>query len=196
MGKIINKGGESMEKYMEGKFFESFYNGLKNEDELLRSLCEQNFPRYNNQHNGISFLYETTMVYIVLKQLMKDQFPLTASWEHSYPNKRSKKADIGLLDENGQVDSLVEFKIWTSEDGKEVTHDVDKYTSCNFSGDKYLCIVEIAGGNIEDNAEFLLKTNPDLELLDKRSFKSLFKKNKEVKLQSVSTHLYMLKIKK
>ena len=196
MGKIINKGVEFMNGRLESKFFESFYNGLKSEDELLKNLCEQNFPRYAKQHNGISFLYETTMVYVVLKQLMKDKFPLTVSWEHPYPHNGALKADIGLLDENGQVDSLVEFKIWTSEDGKEVTHDVDKYTSCNFSGDKYLCIVEIAGGNIEDNAEFLLKTNPDLELLDKRSFKSLFKKNKEEELKTVATHLYMLKIKK
>lgn len=184
-----------MEQCLESKFFESFYDALKSEDELLRSLCEQNTPRYENQHNGISFLYETTMVYVVLKQLMKDRFPLTVSWEHSYPHKKSLKADIGLLDANGQVDSLVEFKIWTSENGKEVRHDVIKYNNCSFRGDKYLCLIEIAGGNVENNAQFLMGENPDLELIDKRSFESWFKKHRE-ELQRVSTHLYMFKMKK
>lgn len=183
-----------MDASLEKSFFDSFYNGLKNEDELLRRLCEQNAPRYDNQHNGISFLYETTMVYVVLKQLMKDEFPFTVDWEYPYPCNNALKADIGLLDAEKQVDSLVEFKIWTSEHGKEVKHDVDKFKSCNSNCDKYLCLIEISGGNIEDNAEFLVKENPDVELLYKNSFDSLFKKYGEM-LQLVSTHLYMLKMK-
>ena len=114
-----------MDASLEKSFFNSFYNGLKNEDELLRNLCVQNAPRYDSQHNGISFLYETTMVYIVLKQLMKDKFPLTVDWEHPYPCNGALKAVIGLLDTKRRLDSLVEFKIWTSEDGKEVSHDVN-----------------------------------------------------------------------
>ena len=191
---LISLGGKAMDASLEKSFFDSFYNGLKNEDEILRRLCEQNAPRYDGQHNGISFLYETTMVYVVLKQLMKDEFPLTVDWEHPYPCNSALKADIGLLDAEKQVDSLVEFKIWTSEYGKEVKHDVDKFKSCNSNCDKYLCLIEISGGNIEDNAEFLVKENPDVELLYKNSFDSLFKKYGEM-LQLVSTHLYMLKMK-
>ena len=76
MGKIINKGVENMNGRLESKFFESSYNGLKNEDELLRSLCKQNFPRYTKQHNGIYFLYETTMVYVPLVKPLKVTDPL------------------------------------------------------------------------------------------------------------------------
>lgn len=185
-----------MDSFLERMFFDSFYRGLKKEDELLRILCEKNGVLYKYQHNGISFLYETTMVYVVLKQLMEDRFPLTADWECPYTCNPSLKADLGMLNEVRQVDSLVEFKIWTSEDGCEVRHDVEKYNNCAFEGSKYLCIIELAGGNITENAEFLLKENPEVELLYKDSFKSLFKKNDEETLKYVSTHLYMLKMKK
>ena len=184
-----------MKDFLERRFFDAFYRGLKSEDELLRELCKQNTPRYESQHNGIAFLYETTMVYVVIKQLMKDDFPLSISWEHPYPHNNALKADLGLLDKNKQIDSLVEFKIWMSEDGKEVRHDVEKYNSCEFDGDKYLCLVEISGGNIADNAKFLLRENDELELLYKDSFETLFKKNGETELKLVSTHLYMLKMK-
>ena len=185
-----------VEEFLERRFFDSFYKGLKKEDELLRNLCEKNGVLYKYQHNGIAFLYETTMVYVVLKQLMEDGFPLTADWECPYICNPSLKADLGLLNEAREVDSLVEFKIWTSEDGSEIRRDVEKYNNCAFEGNKYLCIVELNGGNISENAKFLLEENPEVELLYKDSFESLFKKNSEEALKYVFTHLYMLRMRK
>ena len=142
-------------------FFSSMYKALVDEDRELRTLFADNEPLYSQQHNGICCLYETTMVYRIFKQLMKDRFTYSLSWEHPYPDNPGLKADMALLNRDNSIDAFVEFKIWTSEKGYEVRGDVNKYLRSNFNGGKYLAIVEYAGPDIDDNCKYLLNMNPD-----------------------------------
>ena len=107
-----------MNSILENQFFYSACQGLIDEGLELRNLFGSNSTLYKNHHNGISCIYETTMVYTVLKRLLKDNFPLMISWEHPYPKTAHLKSDLATINEDNTINSLVEFKIWLSEDGK------------------------------------------------------------------------------
>lgn len=183
-----------MDKHLENHFFRSMCQALIAEDRQLRSLFDANGLRYTQQHNGIGCLYETTMVYVVLKRLLSEQFPLKVSWEHPYPGQPTLHSDLALLDDNNNLDSLVEFKIWLSEDGSEVRSDVLKLKNCEFGGEKYLSIVELFGRDIESNAQWLIQQNPEAELVAKELFDTYCFYPIDQKLEHAPVNLYLLKI--
>jgi len=186
-----------MNKFKETLFFSSACQALKNEDQELRKLFAQNAPLYSNQHNGICCLCENTMVYLVFKQLMEKQFPNPISWEHPYPNNPKLKADLAILNLDKSINSLVEFKIWFSENGNEVRSDIDKYLNCSFTGNKYLFIVEYAGpeSDITNNRNYLLEKNPEIDFLMMDSFYTVFfnYKNKQY-VYNNPINLYLFKM--
>ena len=109
-----------MQKELEKIFFKSLIEAIVNEECELNELFEKNTNEYQKiSPYGVSCLYEKTYVYITLKKLLKNKFPLLISWEHPYPNIKSQKADIALLNvnDNKDINSFIEFKIWKSEDG-------------------------------------------------------------------------------
>ena len=100
-------------------------------------------------------MFETTYVYIIIKQLLKNKFPLLASWEHPYPSNNSLKADLALLDDKNSINSFVEFKIWESEDAKEIKSDIDKLKQETKDSDKYIVAIEYNSEHIDENGKFL-----------------------------------------
>lgn len=187
-----------MKKSEENQFFSSACQALIDEDQELRELFTRNDPLYSQQHNGICCLYETTMVYRIFKQLMKDRFPYSLSWEHPYPGNPGSKADLAILNPDKNIKSLVEFKIWTSEKGDEVRGDVEKYLRCSFTGSKYLFIVEYAGpeSDIIDNRNFLQVNNPEMDFLRMESFTTTFYDHQKTKQHVYNPiNLYFFKMK-
>jgi len=185
-----------MNQVDEAVFFAAMYKALIDEDQSLRTLFEANAPLYYKQHNGISCLYETTVVYLVFKQLLKEKFNYCLSWEYPYPGNTILKADLALLRNNQDCDSLVEFKIWTSEKGDEVRWDVMKYLRTSFAGGKYLAIVELGGPDIIANSTYLSQMNPEMEILETKSFTTRFFDSSATKqLTDKSINLYFLKMK-
>ena len=182
-----------MDRSLENFFFRSMCQALIAEDQQLRSLFDANAPKYTQQHKGIGCLYETTMVYVVLKRLLSEKFPLTVSWEHPYPGHPTLHSDLAFLDDN-HLDSLVEFKIWLSEDGNEIRSDVLKLKNCGFGGGKYLSIVELFGGDIESNAQWLMQQNPEAELVAKELFGTYCFHPINKQMEYVSVNLYLLKV--
>lgn len=180
---------------METNFLDAVVQGLIHEENELRDLFAKNGDRYCKQHNGITCLYETTMVYITMKQLLRTKFPLTVSWEHPYPNHPGWKADLGLLNEDQSIDSLVEFKLWWSEDGNEICGDIEKFKESSFQGGRYICVIELLGGNIKDNCQYLQK-NPDIEVIDKRAFSTYAFLQKKQTLGYAPVNVYLLKVTK
>lgn len=184
-----------MNLQLEELFFTTSFSSLANEDNDLRMLFSKNEKLYEYQHNGICCLYETTLVYTIFKGLLRNGFPLEISWEHSYPDRSTLKADLALIRDDQTIDSLIEFKIWLTEDGREVRSDVEKYKLLNLSCDKYLFVVEYAGGNIEENTKYLIAQNPELQLVRLGQFKSNFyvwtKKQREDK----DIFVYLFKMK-
>lgn len=182
-----------MNQQEEKVFFDSAVNALMEEDKHLKGLFQSNAPLYADEHNGISCLYETTIVYQVFKKLLQNQFPLKVSWEHPYEGNPAKKADMALV-RDGVVDSLVEFKLWLSDDCEAIRKDVLKLEQHGYTTDKYICIVEYSGGDLADNTEFLLKENPEMELVSTAFFDTLFHDRRHGHIDK-SVFMYLFKLK-
>lgn len=190
-----------MDSAAEQMFFSAVCKALKNEDAEIRGLCTSSGSLYSKQHNGICCLYETTMVYLVLKQLMRDHFSYELWWECPYPNNPALKADLAVLENNPErsINSLVEFKIWISENGDEVKGDVAKYNQSGFTSDKYLCVVEYGGSNIQANLAYLIKSNPELRLVSNNTWATFstrfFDSHTTGRLVDKPINLYFFKLK-
>lgn len=156
----------------EKTFFKSLVTAIVKEENELNELYRNSNKEYQKfAPAGVSCLFETTFVYITIKQLLKDKFPLVVSWEHPYPNNKSLKADMALLNscDTNDINSLIEFKIWKTEDGKEIKEDIDKLnTVVGYA--KYMVIIEYTDNKITDNKAFLDKLikekNPKFNIID------------------------------
>ena len=74
-------------------------------------------------------LFETTWVYLTFRELVSRRFPLEVLWEPEYPSNRKLKADLVLRENRGGISreqAFIEFKIWKSEDAKEIEADIKK----------------------------------------------------------------------
>ena len=141
----------------ENIFFKSLVTAIVKEENELNELYRNSNKEYQKfAPAGVSCLFETTFVYITIKQLLKDKFPLVVSWEHPYPNNKSLKADMALLNscDTNDINSLIEFKKWNTEDGKEIKEDIDKLNTV-VGYDKYMVIIEYTDNKIEDNKKYL-----------------------------------------
>ena len=146
-----------MQNYLEKLFFKSLVTAIVKEEDELNELFRNSDKEYQKfAPAGVSCLFETTFVYITIKQLLKDIFPLLISWEHPYPNDNYKKADMALLNsfDSKDINTLIEFKIWKTEEGKEIIKDLDKLNTVE-NIDKYMVFIEYTDNKIEDNKKYL-----------------------------------------
>ena len=148
-----------MQNYLEKLFFKSLVTAIVKEEDELNELFRNSDKEYQKfAPAGVSCLFETTFVYITIKQLLKDIFPLLISWEHPYPNDNYKKADMALLNsfDSKDINTLIEFKIWKTEEGKEIIEDIEKLNTVeNENIDKYMVVIEYTDIRIEENKKFL-----------------------------------------
>lgn len=161
-----------MNNEQEKSFFKSLITAITKEEKKLNELFKNNNKDYQSfAPAGVSCLFETTLVYLTFKQLLKDNFPLLISWEHPYPNNKSLKADMALLNscDTNDINSLIEFKKWNTEDGKEIKEDIDKLNTV-VGYDKYMVIIEYTDNKITDDKIFLDKIfkekNPKFNIID------------------------------
>lgn len=155
-----------MEKDLEKLFFKSFVEAITKEEIELNELFDRNSKEYQKLGpSGVSCLYETTYVYITIKQLLKNKFPLLVSWEHSYTDNNYSKVDMALLNAPGNTNSFVEFKIWKSEDGHEIKSDIEKLKNEKSNISKYIVAIEYNSESIIDNVKFLTE-EMELEVVE------------------------------
>ena len=176
-------------------FFKLLIEAIVQEENELNKLFDNNNEKYQNfLPYGVSCLFETTYVYIIIKQLLRNKFPLFISWEHPYSNDTSKKADLALLDDvapNEIINSFIEFKIWKSEDGKEIKEDIEKLKQIN-GIDKYIVAIEYNSENFIGNVEFLEKTC-GLKIIHKVQLLTSYFENGSNK--QVPMNIYFAKVK-
>ena len=157
-----------------GNLFEQFFwlshQAVEQEDSYLRSLFEKCSDKYAKHHHGVAFLYETTYVYLILKKLLESDFPAEVIWEHPYPNNGSLHADLGIIEDQKKV-TLVEFKLWTTEDDKQIKGDIEKLRQEPPEVGKLVYVISY-GGDKEDNIKYLLEHNDGLKLLDDATVKT------------------------
>lgn len=175
-------------------FFKSVVQAVVSEEEELNNLFVNNSEKYKTfLPYGVSCLFETTYVYIIIKQLLKNKFPLLSSWEHPYPSNNNLKADLALLNDKNDINSFVEFKIWESEDAQEIKSDIDKLVQEIKVRDKYIVAIEYNSEHIDENEKFL-EEKFGLEVIYKtRLITSFFEDDNN---KQVPMNIYFTKIKK
>lgn len=117
------------------EFFKLACSALEDEDDFLSSRMDaanrnhrfhedhdQGF--YEDYHRGVEILFETTLVYLVVRRLLGSSFPMEARWEDAYPGGR-KQVDLVLRDQaNRRV--AIEFKKWTIDPATPLFEDARK----------------------------------------------------------------------
>jgi hypothetical protein len=139
-------------------FFIRAVDAIREEEETLNHLFVENCKHYPKNHYGVCNLYETTYVYLVFKKLLETKFPLTFSWEYPYPGNQFEHCDAALLGADEKLDSLIEFKLWLTDDDKAIKADVLKLQKVGNEYRKYLFVIGY-GGDIKENIDFLLRNS-------------------------------------
>lgn len=105
------------------RFFTIAFEALDEENKFLKNnLSKTNL--YDKWHHGLSFLFETTLVYLIFRKLLEKNFPYEVIWEDSYTHVRSLKADLALEHSEGKI--YIEFKIWNKENAEDIETDLVK----------------------------------------------------------------------
>lgn len=176
-------------------------SAIKKEELELNQLFKKNSELYQNHHHGVCILYETTFVYLIFKELLKHEYPFKIYWEfpypdnkkEHYPDNKKEHCDIGLIRNNGDVEALIEFKIWTENHDRKIKADIlklQKVTGCK----KYIVILGY-GGDIHENHDYLMTENPSLHLIGMDGLTTNFFKVKEDRLEANELNVFMYEIK-
>ena len=179
-------------------FYDIAYTAIEQEDIILRKLfnhSENNKKLYDNEHNGICCLYETTFVYQIFKALMENDFKYRIVWELPYKCNANWHSDLGLQDEHGNTKALVEFKIWNKESSKEIHQDIKKLREETSIDNKYIFVIEY-GGILKDDLikEDLENGGTGIKLVERpRSFTTNYRYGKK-KIEGNSINVYMYKV--
>ena len=173
--------------------FEAAVAAIKKEEDELNQLFSMNKALYQNQHHGVCILYETTFVYLIFKELLNRQFPFTANWEYPYPSNKCEHSDLALIDEAGELEALIEFKIWKEDHDKNIRQDICKLQrapDCK----KYIVVIGY-GGDIVENDQYLLKNNNSLQLIDKKGLTTKFFITKQNLLADNELNAFLYEVK-
>lgn len=175
------------------KLFEAAVVAIKKEEDELNQLFSMNKDLYPNQHHGVCILYETTFVYLTFKELLKQQFPFTANWEYPYPSNKCEHSDLALINEVGELEALIEFKIWKEDHDRNIKQDICKLQrapDCK----NYIVVIGY-GGDIVENDQFLLNSNISLNLIGKKGLTTKFYKTKQNLLADNELNAFLYEVK-
>jgi hypothetical protein len=174
------------------KFFDAAYEAVKKEEKELNDLFALNKEYYKNNHHGVCNLYETTFVYLIFKELMREEYPFTVYWEYPYNTNKKLHCDLALLNKDGTLDSLIEFKIWARDDDSEIKNDIKKLQN-EIGCKKYIFIIGY-GGDIEENHKYLCENNSSLRCIDQKQLKTKFFKTNLGRVEDNNLNLFMYEV--
>ena len=173
-------------------FFNAALEAIACEEHELNGLFKYNANYYKRSHHGVCNLYETTYVYLIFKELLRQAYPFTVYWEYPYPSNAKEHSDLALLNEDGTLEALIEFKIWTTDDDRAIKRDVvklQKESRCK----KYMFIIGY-GGDLEENHHYLIRDGAPLKLVNKRSIPTKFFKVSLDAIEDNALNLFMYEV--
>lgn len=182
-------------------FYDIAFEAIQKEDLELRRLftkSDNNKKLYNDEHNGICCLYETTFVYQIFKALLESNFKYRVAWELTYECNSNWHSDLGLQEIQGEekiTKALIEFKIWNTESSYAIHQDIAKLRAETSVDNKYIFIIEYGGTPKDDLIrEDLENGGTGIKLVDSpRSFTTNYRYGKE-KIEGNSVNVYMYKV--
>lgn len=177
---------------MINSFFNAALEAIVCEEHELNGLFKFNEKYYKRNHHGVCNLYETTFVYLIFKELLRQAYPFTVHWEYPYPSHTKEHCDLALLNEEGTLEALIEFKIWTTDDDRAIKRDIlklQKEHNCK----KYIFIIGY-GGDLEENHHYLMRDHAPLKLVNKRSIQTKFFKVVSNTIEDSALNLFMYEV--
>lgn len=177
---------------MEKEFFNYVFEAIEEEEKTLNRLFGSNSEYYMDNHHGVCNLFETTYVYLTFKKLLEKCFPFKVFWEYPYPSKKNNHSDIALITKEGELHSLIEFKLWINDSDYGIKRDIEKLKSedgCR----KFIFVIRY-GGDIEKNHEYLMRDNPPISLVDKKGIKTRFYKYKKNIIEDTELNMFMYEV--
>lgn len=132
------------------------------EDALLRGYldaCTEEFGFYKEWPHGVTCLYEQSLVYVIIRELLGSRFPYEVGWEQPYPGAPGVRADL-CIKVDGQMRACIECKVWLREDAAEIKHDLDKMTVLPPDVRRFVLVLfwNETLQQIRDNVEWLCST--------------------------------------
>lgn len=108
------------------------HEALKREEECLRAYLSSyeadSLYRDWPPGRGIGYVFETTLVYLIHRELLRARFPLEVRREEGYTQRKAMKADLAVR-VVGATAAYIEVKIWRKEEAEDVEADLDKLRS-------------------------------------------------------------------
>jgi len=143
-------------------FFTTATEALRSENEFLAehlAACEpEGF--YGDYHQGIQFLFETTLVYLIFRGLLATGFVrqqhCEVRWEEPYPNSVEKKVDL-LLRPRDLPPAYIECKIWKHEYAEDLKADIYKMSVLPNDSRRFLLALWWEDRERRDNLEWLMQ---------------------------------------
>jgi len=132
--------------------FHAAVDEIRAENDALAELFGHNEQYDKTISKSVAILFEHIFVYLSFKGCLRKKLPFLLHWEDRYPDNPYRHVDLGLQNEDG-TKAYIEFKLWTSESGSEISNDIDKLAAVT-SGEKYIFVISI-GGDREKNIRFL-----------------------------------------
>lgn len=131
----MNKNGTGIDNCMR-RFFAITLEALEEENRfLMNNFSKTNL--YDKWHHGLSFLFETTLVYLVFRKLLEKDFPFEVIWEDSYTQMHSLKSDLTIVHSEALKDKIyIEFKIWRKETAEDIEADLIKLSPLIKKGER------------------------------------------------------------
>jgi hypothetical protein len=126
---------------------------------------------YSDYHHGISMLFETTLVYVVVRKLLERNFPMEARWEDGYPSSR-QLVDLVLADQ-GEKRIAIECKFWKTDDARDLKADAAKLAGAPDSCVRLLLTIWREPDDPEVNLKWLGENG--FKPLHHRTFKTHFR---------------------
>ena len=113
---------------------------------------------YHDYHQGIQFLFETTLVYLIFRELLATDFvrkqQCEVRWEESYDDNIAKKADL-VLKHRSLPSAYIECKIWRHEYAEDLKADIRKMTVLPPESRRFLLVLWVDQRTPEANVEWL-----------------------------------------
>jgi len=179
-------------------FFSIAAEAVRSENKFLAehlAACDRD-GFYCDYHQGVQFLFETTLVYLIFRGLLAADFvrrqQCEARWEESYPHSVEKKVDLLLRPRGSLPADYIECKIWKHEYAEDLKADIYKMSELPPEHRRFLLTLWWESGDGADNLQWLTN-NLNVKVAHYRCFPTGWR-NRHKQIESRNSVLALLEL--
>jgi hypothetical protein len=144
-------------------FFNTVFRTLKKENDFIEEkLLSKTEPYYKNWHSNVFSLYETTMAYLIYKNVLKTNSEIDIFHEDQYPKNPLKHCDLTI--KKGEEKAYIEIKLWKTNDYDPIIPDLKKLTKETNENASCFELIIWQDSNIVNTDKYIKDLENDLNL--------------------------------